>query len=289
MLLIIASCVLFGLGIAVVVIWGAERVVAPGILIPPSSDGTGSSTARLGLHLAGLRLYAWWATVFTVIGTASGLLVTGAGGRLVMRVLGATSPQATGRLTEAQARVGDITVDGTVAYLLFGALPFAFASAALYLLVAPWLPPGRLAGPTFGAVLFIVVSPFVDPLRPDNVDFDIVGPGWLAVLLFGALAVVQGAVLAALAGRLSRSLPLMSRQNWPATCALLLPAIALVPIGVLLAIGGLVALAFPRLLPRLLTVRTSRGGVVTGRVLLAVAVLSTLPAFGTAVASIWAR
>ncbi len=135
-----------------------------------------------------------------VVGTVSGLLVTGAGGRLAMRLLAVTSPEATGRLTEAQATVGEITFEGTIGYLVFGALPFAFASTALYLLAAPWLPRGRLAGPTFGLAAFIMVAPFIDPLRADNVDFDIVGPGWLSVLVFAALAVVQGAFLAAFAG-----------------------------------------------------------------------------------------
>ena len=181
-----------------------------------------------------------------VVGTVSGLLVTGAGGRLAMRLLAVTSPEATGRLTEAQATVGEITFEGTIGYLVFGALPFAFASTALYLLVAPWLPRGRLAGPTFGLAVFIVVAPFIDPLRADNVDFDIVGPGWLAVLVFAALAVLQGAFLSAFAGRLSRSLPLMTRTNWPDTVLPLLLAVVLFPLGAVLAVGALVTFALPR-------------------------------------------
>ena len=61
-----------------------------------------------------------------------------------MRGFAATSARGrTGRTTEAQATVGEITLQGTLAFLVFGALPFAFASAALYLLVEPWLPRGR--------------------------------------------------------------------------------------------------------------------------------------------------
>jgi len=78
-----------------------------------------------------------------------------------------------------------------------------------------------------------------------------------AVLVFAALAAVQGAFLAAFAGRPSRSLPL--------------------------------TFAFPRLLPWFLGVRASRGGVVTGRVLLVVAVLAALPAFVASVVSIVTR
>ncbi|MET0781212.1 MAG: hypothetical protein ABWY26_13395 [Microbacterium sp.] len=288
MLLMIVCGVLLAAGVGLAIVWGGERLTAPEVAFGGASDAT-DAASRPHPHLAGLRLYVWWATVFTLIGTATGILVTGAGGRLAMRLLAVTSPDATGRFTEAFAIVGDITLEGTLGYLLFAGLPFAFASAALYLVVAPWLPPGRLAGPTFGAILLVTVSPFIDPLRPDNIDFDRVGPGWLSVLLFAALAVLQGAALAALAGRLSRSLPLMSRRNWPATGALLLPAVVLFPIGVVLTVGALVATTFPRLLPWFLALRASRGGVITGRVLLAVAVLATLPAFIVAVVSIWGR
>lgn len=289
MLLMIVCGVLLAVGVVLPIAWDGERLVAPDSPVEPTSGAADSAASRLHRHLAGLRFYVWWATVFTVIGTTSGILVTGAGGRLAMRLLAATSPEATGRRTEALENVGEITLGGTMAYLVFGALPFAFASAALYLLVAPWLPKGRLGGPTFGAVLLITVSPFIDPLRSDNKDFDIVGPGWLSVLLFGALAVLQGAVLAALAGRLSRSLPLMSRRNWHVTGVPLLPAVVLFPIGVVLAVGALLTVAFPRPLPWFLAVRASRGGVITGRILLAVAVLATLPAFIAAVVSIWGR
>jgi hypothetical protein len=81
----------------------------------------------------------------------------------------------------------------------------------------------------------------------------------------------------------------MGRRNWPATGALLLPAVVLFPIGVVVAFGALVTTAFPRLLPWFLNLRASRSGVLVGRVLLAVAVLAALPAFIVAVVSIWSR
>ena len=286
MLLVIVSGALLAVAVAMCVVWGREPLVEPEIPRSPTS-APGPTASRVSRHLDGLRLYAWWASMLLVVGTVSCLLVTGAGGRLAMRLLAVTSPEATGRLTEAQAIVGEITFEGTIGYLVFGALPFAFASTALYLLVAPWLPRGRLAGPTFGLAVFIVVAPFIDPLRADNVDFDIVGPGWLSVLVFAALAVLQGAFLAAFAGRLSRSLPLMRRTNWPDTLLPLLLAVVLFPLGAVLAVGALVTFVLPRLLPWFLAVRASRVGVIVGRILLALAVLAALPAFVGAVVSIW--
>ncbi|MGW9185025.1 hypothetical protein [Agromyces sp. NPDC055661] len=292
MLVVIVSVALLDLAVVLCVVWGRERLVEPA-LPAPASDAARSASAptapRLRRHLDGLRLYAWWVSMFLVAATASTLLVTGAGGRLAMRLLALTSPEATGRLTEAAATVGEITFEGTLGFLVFGALPFAFASTALYLLVAPWLPRGRLAGPTFGLAVFVIVSPFIDPLRSDNVDFDIVGPGWLSVLVFAALAVVQGAFLAAFTGRLSRSLPLMTRTNWAETVLPLLIGVVLWPLGAILAVGALVTFSLPRLLPWFLGVRGSRGGVIVGRVLLVLGVIAALPAFAASVVSIWGR
>lgn len=290
MLVVIVCGVLLALAVVACIAWGGERLVEPAVPEAPSTAADPApARPRLRRHLDGLRVYGWWVSLFLVAGTVSCLLVTGAGGRLAMRLLAITSPEATGRLTEAQAIVGEITFEGTIAYLLFGALPFAFASTALFLLVAPWLPRGRLGGPTFGLAAFVMVSPFIDPLRSDNVDFDIVGPGWLSVLVFAALAVVQGAFLAAFAGRLSRSLPLMTRRNWPDAALPLLLGVVLFPLGAILAVGAVVAFALPRVLPWFLAARASRAGVITGRVLLALAVVAALPAFVASVVSIWSR
>ena len=286
--LIIACAVLLAVGVVVTIVWWRERFTASPTPFtrPPGSDESEPGRVR---HLDGLRLYAWWAAVFMVIGTATGILITGAGGRLIMRLLAMTSPEATGRLTEGQAAVGEISLEGTLAFTVFGALPFAFASALLYLLVVPWLPNGALGGLVLGAVMFITVSPFIDPLRAENFDFDLVGPGWLAVVTFALLSLLQGAALAAIAGRLSRGLRLMTRRNWPQTVVPLLLAVVLVPIGAVLAVGGLVTFALPRVLPWFLDIRASRTGVVVGRVLLALAVVAALPAFVGAVVSIWER
>jgi hypothetical protein len=277
MLIIIVCGILVAVAIVMVVLWGDRRFTPPDLL--PAPAGT--------THWAGLRLYLWWASIFSVAGAVTSVLVTGAGGRLIMRVLAVTSPDAVGRITEGQAIVGEITVQGTLAYLIFAAIPFGFVSAGLYLFVAPWLPSGRGAGPVFGAILLVTVSPFVDPLRADNFDFGVVGPGWMSVLLFSLLALLQGATLAAISGRLSQALPLVSRRTWPATVAALIPG--MLPVGILLVPGAVITAVFPRLLPAILAARASRVGVITGRILLALAVVVALPAFVAAVVSIWSR
>lgn len=107
-------------------------------------------------------------------GLAAGLLAAGAGGRLMMRLLGATSPDVHGLPTEAGETIGEITVGGTLAFLL-------------------------ARGVALGALLLVLFATRIDPLRADSVDFLLLEPAWLAVLGFSVLAPFQGMLVAALA------------------------------------------------------------------------------------------
>lgn len=81
----------------------------------------------------------------------------------------------------------------------------------------------------------------------------------------------------------------MTRRNWPDTVLPLLLGVVLFSLGAILAVGALITFAVPRLLPWFLAVRASRAGVITGRVLLAIAVHVALSAFAASVVSIWGR
>ena len=132
-------------------------------------------------------------------GVAAGVLAAGAGGRLVMRLLAATSPDAHGSLTEAGEKIGEITIGGTLGFIFFTGVPAGFLSGALYALVAPVLPRGRAAGIVLGLLLLVLAATRIEPLRSDSVDFLLLDPAWLAVLGFSALALFQGMLVAALA------------------------------------------------------------------------------------------
>jgi hypothetical protein len=134
-----------------------------------------------------------------VAGVAAGVLAAGAGGRLMMRVLAATSPDAHGSFTEAGERIGEITVGGTLGFIFFTGLPAGLLSGALHALVAPVLPRGRAGGVALGVLLLVLAATRIEPLRPDSVDFLLLDPAWLAVLGFGVLALFQGMLVAALA------------------------------------------------------------------------------------------
>jgi hypothetical protein len=141
-----------------------------------------------------------YVTVSLGAGLAAGLLAAGAGGRLMMRLLGATSsPDVHGLATEAGETIGEISVGGTLAFLVFVGLPAGFLSGLLYALLAPVLPSGRACGVALGVVLLVLFATRIEPLRPDSIDFLLLDPAWLAVLGFGALALFQGMLVTALA------------------------------------------------------------------------------------------
>jgi len=112
-----------------------------------------------------------------------------------------------------------------------------------YLLLRRWLPQGYLGGLAYGVLLLLLVGARLDPLRPDNIDFVVLGPDWLALLSFAALAIAFGVLLTALAARFGRSLPLLPTPLSPATsgsCSAIgsLLVVAAVPLtAVLLAVG----------------------------------------------------
>ena len=76
------------------------------------------------------------------------------------------------------------------------------------MLVGSLLPRGRAGGVALGLVLLLFAGARLEPVRADNIDFNLVGPDWLSLLSFTALAIFQGMLMWALAGRLNlRPLP----------------------------------------------------------------------------------
>lgn len=150
-----------------------------------------------------------------------------------MRVLGATSGDpAQGLLTEADEVVGEITAGGSIAIVVFVGVFGGLLAAASYLVVRRWLP--SRAGPA-GVVMGILLLGTIgagDALSPDNVDFAILGPTWLAVTLIVALALLFGVTFTAIAARLEAGMPTLSSR--PSSIAahaslvmVLLPPVAL--------------------------------------------------------------
>ncbi len=147
----------------------------------------------------------------TGAGLVAGFLVPGLGGRLFMRVLAATSGgDAQGRLTDAEEVVGDITFDGSLGFVIFVGLIIPFVASLGYLALRHYLPgPAAAAGTGFGVILLGLFG-VNDPLSPDNVDFVILSPLWLAVAGIIGLGLLYGVTFSALAARFDARLRPMS-------------------------------------------------------------------------------
>ena len=137
-----------------------------------------------------LRTLAW--SVSTA-GFVSGLLVVGFGGRLAMRVLVVQSGStAQGRADDAGERVGEITFGGSIGFLIFAGLLIPLASSLVFIPLRRILPrPAWISGSLFGLLLLATFG-VSDPLSPDNRDFVILSPLWLAVTLVCITALLFG-------------------------------------------------------------------------------------------------
>lgn len=254
--------------------WRGYELQLPGWA---TGDERGVGTALLAL--------AWLAGVGIVTGLLLGALVVGPLGRLVMRLLAATSPQAQGRITEADQVIGRITFEGTLGFVVFVGLPFGVLVGLVYAFVRSLLPRGILGGLVLGAAALVVFGSIIDPLRKDNPDFDIVGPGWLAVVAFSAMALATGALTPPIAGRIGAAAGGESRWWLAGLLPLdLLVLAALSPQPLALAAVGLVGVGFVAALSipagrRAALWRLGRRGL---QVALLVAVVAAAPGFVSA-------
>jgi hypothetical protein len=308
--IVIGCTVLLLLGLFTVIRWGGHRLAYPASAnaepaaapsppfdsaAPPPGAAGGAGGARVDpsdAKIAALRNYLWWANVATFAALASALLAVWPGGRLIMRVLAFTSPDsAQGRLTEAQANVGFPTLEGSLVLFVVAGLPAGYLVAILFVVLHRWLPAGRLAGPLLGILVLIWLGALLDPLRADNIDFNIVGPGWLAVALFAGLSSLHCAIAAAAAGWWSERLPLWSDRTAKYYVPLLLGFVLFPPAAVAVGLGALALLTWMTIFPAGSLGGRGRTQVpawVGAGILVAVSA-AALPVFPTAVISIGTR
>src|SRR4051812_39756273 len=109
-------------GVVGAVRWGGEPVQ------PPSRQESEGERP----WVTSLRRYLWYLAVGVVAGIGAGVLVAGAGGRLIMRLLALTADERSqGLETEAEEIVGRITTGGTVSFVVFTALFLGLATGPL--------------------------------------------------------------------------------------------------------------------------------------------------------------
>jgi hypothetical protein len=143
---------------------------------PATHDQVTGLGARLALRVR-------WLAVRGVAAVATGTVVLGLGGRLVMLGSRLLHPDAAGRVTENGNRVGDFTVDGTIEVVVFGGVGGGVVAAVVWVIVWRWIPR-HPAVVGFGAV---ALGGF-NLIDSGNRDFVILGdPFPDLVLLVGLL------------------------------------------------------------------------------------------------------
>lgn len=278
MTIVVICLVLLTAGLFAIVRWGSLDVQEPA---RPGADPVPVGYA-VGRFVWATSLLLWTSLI-------TGVLVAGPAGRLAMRLLAATAgSEAQGRRTEAEEIVGRISVDGTIGLFIFVGLFAGLISALAYLVLRRWLPSGRIGGLVLGVLLLVFMGTRFDPLRADNPDFDIVGPGFVSIAVYSTMAIVQGMAIVAVAGRVSRWLPLPARG-----LRSLLPhavLVMLVPAFVVLMVGipvGVLVVVLSR--TKAAAALRSQPALIAGRVLVLAGVLVALPSFLSAVGDIAAR
>ena len=198
---------------------------------PAAHDERLGANALVTLRSATVTLYA---------ASIGGILVAGFGGRFFMRILAATSPDSLrGVSTQADEEIGRVTFSGTAFLVVFGGLLAGLVVAVAYRLVRRWLPATAWQAGTITALIaFGVLGANQEVLNPDNKDFRLLSPVWLAVALISATAFLFGVTVGAVHDRLDRGLPLLSRQprSLAAYAPLLLFALTIVVLPALVAV-----------------------------------------------------
>lgn len=182
--------------------WESERV-APPVFVDGASVGVRATEI--------IRRTSAMLTAAVV----AALLIPGLGGRLMMRVLAATSgDRAQGRITDADEVVGEITAGGSIGLVVFIGIFGGFMSLGLFVILRRWMPrrsvSAGMVAAGIGAGLFARPTGLIDP---ENRDFRILSPVWLAVACGIALIVVFGLLLMVLVDDWSARWPAPARSG----------------------------------------------------------------------------
>ena len=106
-----------------------------------------------------------------IAGVVVGLLVAGLGGRLVMRVATILHEDRVGFRTENGEVIGAITLNGTLALMVFGGLGMGLLAGTIWVIVSPWIPGSGLSRALLTAVAAVALGtpPLVQRTNPDFV------------------------------------------------------------------------------------------------------------------------
>ncbi len=140
-------------------------------------------------------------------GVLAGVAAGGIAGRVLMRASAVLAgPASVGMRTDNGNIVGEITVPGTIALVVFAGVANGIIGGLVYAALRPWLAPfGRRGAVAFGVLLLAALG-FVVITR-ENPDFRRFGPAALNIAMFAAIYLLFGAALVSLHAALDRLTP----------------------------------------------------------------------------------
>ncbi len=142
-------------------------------------------------------------------GLIAGVLIAGIGGRLFMRVAAAIDPSALGSITSNGNRIGEVTLGGTVGFIVFIGLLFGVVAGIIWVTVAPWVPGRGAVRALLTATIGAAITPFF-VVKAGEPDFRILEPAPAVIAMVVGLAALAGLVVALADDRLHRRLPQVS-------------------------------------------------------------------------------
>lgn len=131
-------------------------------------------------------------------GGVAGIVAGGLGGRLAMRITAIMATAAEqGTLTDAEERVGEFSVDGTIGLMTFGGMLVGIFGGFAYAAAERWFR-GLVAwrGLAFGAFLLATLGWVV--IEGDNFDFSTLGSVSVNLAMFTAVYLLFGVLVAPL-------------------------------------------------------------------------------------------
>jgi hypothetical protein len=141
-----------------------------------------------------------------IAGLIVGVVVGGLGGRVFMRIAALLHPEATGMATANGNLIGDITLSGSLALIVFVGLFAGLAAGVIWVTVQTWIPGTGLRKAVFTMPVAVAIGAR-GLLAVPNPDFRILGDDPVIVALIIAFAATLGLSMALVDGWLDRRLP----------------------------------------------------------------------------------
>jgi hypothetical protein len=167
--------------------------------------------ARRSIDMASWAAFWRIIAIGTLAGFGAGFL-TGLWARLAMRASGfLTIDRHRALLTEAEARVGDITLVGTL-FLAFTGAVMGIMGGLLYIAVRRWLPTSLAVRSTSFGLLLLAVFGFVI-MDEHNTDYQLFGPPWVNVTTFSLSYLLYGVLASVFVERMDATLPRLATRS----------------------------------------------------------------------------